>query len=114
MTDNASNMLSMVDKMNADQMKNKKTLKLYVRNSGMNDDLLDKISEEVSLSFQINHMHCAVHTQQLTIRDSLKGEYASNLISEVRHLATAARKPKVDEILRRRTVKGAIIDQATR
>ena len=66
------------------------------------------------MSFQINHMRCAVHTQQLAIRDGLKEEYASNLISEVSHVVTAARKPKVDEILRRRAGKGAIIDQATR
>jgi len=59
-------------------------------------------------------MRCAVHTQQLAIRDGLKGEYASNLISEVRHVVTSARKPKVDDILRRRAGKGAIIDQATR
>ena len=58
-------------------------------------------------------MRCAVHIQQLAIRDGLKGEYASNLISEVRHVITAARKPKVDEILRRRAGKGSIIDQAT-
>ena len=66
------------------------------------------------MSFQINHMRCAVHTQQLAIKDGLKGEYASNLISEVRHVVTAARKPRVDEILERSAGKGAIIDQATR
>ncbi|KAM4018767.1 LOW QUALITY PROTEIN: uncharacterized protein ACNLHF_008010 [Anomaloglossus baeobatrachus] len=61
-----------------------------------------------------SHMRCVVHTLQLAIRDSLQEGHAAALIGKVRKLATVARTPKVDSILKRRAGKGAIIDQATR
>ena len=36
------------------------------------DDTLDDVAEEASKLCQIKHMHCAVHTFQLAIRDILK------------------------------------------
>lgn len=59
-------------------------------------------------------MRCAVHTLQLAIRDGLKDQHASNLISKLRQVAVAARTPKIDSIIKRRAGKGAILDQTTR
>ena len=56
----ASNMLNMVDKMNADPNEEQENSEVICEEYSMN--LLDEISEEVSMSFQINHMRCAVHT----------------------------------------------------
>ena len=53
----------MVDKMNADPDEEQENFVLICDEYGMNNDLLDEIFEEVSMSFQIYHMHCAVHTQ---------------------------------------------------
>ena len=61
-----------------------------------------------------DHLRCAVHTLQLAIRDGLKGQHASNLISKLRQVAVAARMPKIYSIIKRRTGKGAIVDQGTR
>ena len=62
----------------------------------------------------MTHMRCAGHTLQLTIRDGLKVRNVASLISKIRHVVVAARSPKIDAILRRKTNKGAILDQATR
>ncbi|KAM3921449.1 uncharacterized protein RB166_010830 [Leptodactylus fuscus] len=77
-------------------------------------DSLDDLVETVSIRSFIHHMRCVVHTLQLAIRDSLQEGHAAALIGKVRKLATVARTPKVDSILKRRAGKGAIIDQATR
>jgi len=52
----------MVDKMNADPDEEQENCEVICEEYGINDDLLDEISEEVLMSFQINHMRCAVHT----------------------------------------------------
>ncbi|XP_073401270.1 uncharacterized protein [Dendrobates tinctorius] len=77
-------------------------------------DSLDDLVETVSICSFIHHMRCVVHTLQLAIRDSLQEGHAAALIGKVRKLATVARTPKVDSILKRRAGKGAIIDHATR
>ena len=59
-------------------------------------------------------MRCAAHTLQLAIRDGLKVRHVALLISKIRQVVVAARSPKIDAILRRKTNKGAILDQATR
>ena len=77
-------------------------------------DSLDDLVETMSIRFRIHHMRCAVHTLQLAIQDDLQEGHAAALIEKLRKLATSARTPKVDSILKRRAGKGAIIDQATR
>ncbi|XP_073534699.1 uncharacterized protein [Phyllobates terribilis] len=77
-------------------------------------DSLDDLVETMSIRSFIHHMRCVVHTLQLAIRDSLQEGHAAALIGKVRKLATVARTPKVDSILKRRAGKGPIIDQATR
>lgn len=77
-------------------------------------DSLDELVETMSIHFRIHHMHCAVHTLQLAIRDGLQEGHAAALIEKLRKLATAARTPKVDSTLKRRAGKGVIIDQVTR
>ena len=59
-------------------------------------------------------MRCAAHTLQLAISDGLKVRHVASLISKIRQVVVAARSPKIDAILRRKTNKGAILDQATR
>ena len=76
-------------------------------------DSLDDLVKTMSIRFRIHHMRCAVHTLQLAIRDGLQEGHAAALIEKLRKLATAARTPKVDSILKRRAGKAAIIDQAT-
>ncbi|XP_076816197.1 uncharacterized protein LOC143462062 [Clavelina lepadiformis] len=44
----------------------------------------------------------------------LKVRHVASLISKIRQVVTAARTPKIDAILKRKTNKGAINDQATR
>ena len=89
-----------------------------------NKDELEGIStleEETSLGFRydsefkkMTHMRCTAHTLQLAIRDGLKVRYVASLISKIRQVVVAARSPKIDAILRRKTNKGATLDQATR
>ena len=62
----------------------------------------------------MSHMRCAAHTLQLAIRDGLKVRHVSALVSKIRQVVVAARAPKTDGILRRKTNKGAILDQATK
>ena len=62
----------------------------------------------------MTHMQCAAHTLQLAIRDRLKVRHVASLISKIRQVVAAGRSPKTDAILRRKTNKSAILDQATR
>ncbi|CAK8687693.1 unnamed protein product [Clavelina lepadiformis] len=62
----------------------------------------------------MSHMRCAAHTLQLAIRDGLEVRHVASLISKIRLVVIAARTPKIDAILKRKTNKGAINDQATR
>ncbi|KAM9307836.1 uncharacterized protein PAF06_011978 [Gastrophryne carolinensis] len=136
-TDNASNMISTIRLMNEN---NEAEQQLEEENPGFREtemfemeehhfetevqaevasdeqehDSLDALVEAASVRSHIHHMRCVVHTLQLAIRDSLQQGHAATLIGKVRKLATAARTPKVDSILKRRAGKGAIIDQATR
>ena len=72
-------------------------------------DSLDDLVETMSIRFRIYHMRCAVHTLQLAIRYGLQEGHAAALIEKFRKLATAARTPKVDTILKRRTGKGTYL-----
>ena len=112
-TDNASNMTLAVQKLSEDS----------INIVAENEDELEGIStlEETSLAFRYNsefktitHMLCAAHTLQLAIRDELKVRHVATLISKICEVVVAARSPKIDAILRRKTNKGAILDQATR
>ena len=59
-------------------------------------------------------MRCAAPTLQLAIRDGLKVRHVTSPIRKIRQIVRAARSPKIDTILKRKTNKGAILDQATR
>jgi len=113
-TDNASNMTLAVQKSSEDS----------ITVVAENEDELEGISmleEETSLDFRydsefktMTHMRCAAHTLQLAIRDGLKVRHVASLISKIHQVVVAARSPKIDAVLRRKTNKGAILDQATR
>ncbi|KAM5125247.1 LOW QUALITY PROTEIN: uncharacterized protein ACMZJ9_022334 [Mantella aurantiaca] len=123
-TDNASNMLSTIEKMNADEEGNKQILELEEDSSASIGEsleteenagiFLDNFIEEALKISTIHHMRCAVHTLQYAIRDGLKDRHASTLICKLRQVTVAAGAPKTDEILKRRAGKGAILDQTTR
>ena len=72
-------------------------------------DNLDDLVKTMSIRFRIHHMRCAVHTLQLAIRDGLQEGHAAALIEKLRKLATAARTPKVDSILKRRAGKRQLL-----
>lgn len=121
-TDNASNMIKTVEKLN----EKKKDFELEDVDSDLDeedenlgvDETLDAIASNFTSfpvsNINIQHMRCVVHTLQLAIRDGLKGVHAANLIGKLRKVAIAARSPKIDSILKRRCGKGALIDQVTR
>ena len=108
-TDNASNMISTVNKLNA---------------SGENvDDEYEglheneefyRMVESVAGTAHIHHMRCAVHTLQLAIRDGLKLSQIARILTKLRSVVVVARRRTVDAILKLRANKGAIVDQATR
>ena len=113
-TDNALNMILAVQKLSED------SINIVAENE---DELegISKLEEETSLAFRydaefktMTHMRCAAHTLQLAIRDGLKVRHVASLISKIRQVVVAARSPKIGAILRRKTNKVAILDQATR
>ena len=103
MADNASNVILAAQKLSEDSI----TVIAEI------EDKLEGISileEETSLAFRydsefktMTHMRCAAHTLQLAIRDGLKVRHAASLISKIRQAVVAARPPKIDAILRRKT-----------
>jgi len=116
-TDNASNMIKTIEKLNEDEDSNpmeKIESDVAEQENERRDATLDDVTEEASKLCVIRHMRCAVHTLQLAIRDGLKDTHSRNLIGKLRHVATTARTLKIDAILKKRAKKGAIIDQATR
>ena len=114
MTDNASNMTLAVQKLSEDS----------ITVADENEDKLEgtlTLDEETSLTFRYNsefktmtHMRLSAHTLQLAIRDGLKVRHVASLIRKITQVVTAARSPKIDTILKRKTNEGAILDQATR
>ena len=112
--DNASNMTLAVQKLFEDS----------INVVAENEDELEGIStleKETSFAFRYDsefktmaHMRCAAHILQLAIRDGLKVRHVVSLISKIRQVVVAARSPIIDAILRRKTNKGAILDQATK
>ena len=65
--------------------------------------------DSISIDLKMHHMRCAAHTLQLALCDGLKGRHASNLISRVRNIATRARTPKIDAILKRERKRGQLL-----
>ncbi|XP_023212677.1 uncharacterized protein LOC111615505 [Centruroides sculpturatus] len=118
-TDNASNMLKITEKMNQDNeipledIHEIFSIDTQIEPIIEKEEYLDDIVEEASNMFQIQHMRCAVHTLQLAIRDGLKDSQVAKIITKLRQVATVARTPKIDAILRRRARKGIILDQPT-
>ena len=106
-TDNASNMISTIRKLNTTDVADGDEAQA-------DDGDVDDFADAAARMTKIHHMRCAVHTLQLAVRDGLKEPQTASLVSKVRNMATAARAPKLHAILQRRAGKGAIIDQATR
>ncbi|KAM4028644.1 uncharacterized protein ACNLHF_023936 [Anomaloglossus baeobatrachus] len=119
-TDNASNMISTIKLMNESNDGDQQ----LEEHSGSTDTEMFEIEEHsivteeqtevASDELQHDSLDNLVETVSICSRDSLQEGHAAALIGKVRKLATVARTPKVDSILKRRAGKGAIIDQATR
>ena len=113
-TDNASNMIKTVQKLNEKKtdIESEESCVKRLENEDSDFDLdeddqltktLDAIGNKFSCftfnNINIRHMRCGVNTLQLAIRDVLKGNHAVKLISKLRQVGTAARNPKSDAIL---------------
>jgi len=80
-TDNASNMIKTIEKLNEDEDSNpmeKIESDVAEQENEPRDATLDDVTEEASKLCVIRHMHCAVHTLQLAIRDGLKDTHSKN------------------------------------
>lgn len=62
----------------------------------------------------VSHMRCGAHTLQLAVRDGLKERNVATLLGKIRQMVTVARTPKISAILLKRANKMAILDQPTR
>ena len=134
-TDNASNMISVVEKPSAESNEhdaenddNQAVVFTDMVGDDTEFDSDDHYEKDESTVIELDmlnamaaaeltsteHMRCAVHTFQLAIRDGLKARNIANLLAHVRKVVVAARARKVDEILKRRCNKSALLDQATR
>ena len=106
-TDNASNMIKTIEKLNETEETNEEEDNVAVEEKEDKqpdyltslDEGLDDVVEKASKLSPIKHMRCAVHTLQLAIRDGLKDPHATNLIGRLRQVAVAARTQKIDYIL---------------
>jgi len=138
-SDNATNMIKAVDKLNQSASQsghqdcnNPLTVTIEVdeddgsesddESGDQSDETENDTFNELDMLFALaavdvtttEHMRCAVHTFQLCIRDGLKARNIANLLAHVRKVVAAARTPKVEAVLKRRCNKGAVLDQATR
>ena len=116
-TDNASNMIKLVELLNEDIQKE------HHVDDGEGDideeDEEDDIEEgELQLESVIppscEHMRCAAHTLQLAVNDGLKHATAKGVVSKIRGIAKEARNPNIDKLLQKSAKKGALIDMETR
>ena len=107
-TDNATNMVKLVSMMNEDLQQNEEV----ESETEENEILPGTLDLESSVPINCEHMRCAVHTLQLAINDGLK-ETASGVVAKLRNVAKEARSPKINEQLRRRAKKVALLDQET-
>ncbi|XP_023222406.1 uncharacterized protein LOC111623902 [Centruroides sculpturatus] len=88
-TDNASNMLKITEKMNQDNeipledIHEIFSIDTQIEPIIEKEEYLDDIVEEASSMFQIQHMRCAVHTLQLAIRDGLKDSQVAKIITKL-------------------------------
>ena len=116
-TDNAANMTHSVENFNTESEVSEGECIAFGLNTSDDSEqeemVFDAVSK-VSNSAVVEHMQCAVHTLLLAIRDGLKEKHAQNLISKIRQVVLVGRTSKIDEILKRRVGKNAVIDQATR
>jgi len=62
----------------------------------------------------IEHMCCGAHTLQLSIKDGITNSRAGGILAKVRDVAKEARTPKLNEIMKKRAKKVAILDVETR
>ena len=114
MTDNASNMTLAIEKLSEEFDLDETHNDNEAEGTSELDDSIKLVFAHHSELKPMSHMRCAAHTLQLAIRDGLKVRHVSALISKIRQVVVAARAPKIDGILKRKTNKGAILHQATR
>ena len=138
-TDNASNMISLVKLMNkkeipetdlsCDDVEEAGTSSTIHLEENLDEEKVDdhdiegfeespnhfiEFTEAAASLTSIEHQRCCAHTLQLAIRDALQEKQTNNLLLKARKAVTSSRAPKLDSILKRSAKKGAIIDQVTR
>lgn len=115
-TDNASNMLSTVSKLNkneecndieGDDVDDESKDVIFVDEDDGSEKDIDEFLEAALDITKIHHMRCVVHTLQLAIRDGLKEKSTNKLLAKIRSIVATCRNPKLDAILKRRANKGA-------
>lgn len=121
-TDNASNMVKLVHDLNIvpesgesssgeEETDCESELEEYVHEENL--ELLD-YENIIPTKATIEHMRCAVHTLQLAIQEGIHAPQISSLIGKLRRVAKEARTPKINEKLKWKAHKVAILDQDTR
>ena len=127
MRDNARNMVKCVQEYNNDldaevqkQLDEQGEGSRDDENSGDNGDTIDPEVEEGSLDLDdiipphLEHMRCAAHTLQLAIEDGLKIRELKKIVGKLRNCAKEARMPTINEYLKKKAKKVAILDVETR
>ena len=126
MTDNARNMVKCVQEYNNDlnaevrkRLDERGEVSRDDENSGGDEDAIDPEVEEGSLDLDdiilphIEHMRCAAHTLQLAIEDGLKMREIKKIVGKLRNCAKEARTPTINEYLKKKAKKVAILDVET-
>ena len=130
-TDNASNMVKMVQDMNTGEEEdsdsepadddeeefedddNADELDDNVANMG-NDFLSLSLDDDAAGDISIAHMRCAAHTLALAVKDGIEERQTSRVIAKVRDIVKILRTPKIHEKLKRKAKLTAIVDVETR
>ena len=131
-TDNASNMVKMVEDMNTGEEEedsdsepadddedefeddyNADELDDNVANMG-NDFLSLSLDDGEADDISISHMRCAAHTLALAVKDGIEERQTSRVIAKVRDMVKTLRSPKINEKLKKRAKLTAIVDVETR
>ena len=110
--DNASNMTKTIERLNEDDPE--------VESDTPQDEAADEsenyddIEDDCAMRVNIHHMHCAVHTLQLAIKDGLKLPNCDKLLTKTRHIVTKLLSPNILSLLEKRGKKRPILDMTTR
>ena len=127
-TDNATNMVKMVDDMNIqlntsndsddddEDHANGEAVFSEVDDEGdqFNGDNVQVLAAPAEDKSVIYHMRCAAHTLALSVKDGINEKHSSRVISLVRNVAKTLRNPKINEILKKNAKLTAVVDMETR